>query len=247
MAKKVAKFCERLKAFFKKYLFNPTWRCASCGREIFEDEYFCKDCYKALPFNSGAICDHCGRQTIASENYCSTCKNVLVSLDKCRSVFNYEGKIAFLIKQAKYENKKYLLDYFASELTVLYKNQSFTTDIVTCVPMTKKALKKRGYNQSKILAQTFAKNCNLPFIDCLVKEKETSRQATLSRQERRKNLQGVFRVAKRKEIKDKSVLLIDDVTTTGSTAEIIAKRLKGAGAKAVYLLTIASVPPIDKY
>lgn len=243
----MAKICERIKAFFKKYLFNPTWRCLSCGKEIFEDEYFCKDCYNALPFNSGAICDHCGRQTVASENYCSTCKNVLVSLDKCRSVFNYEGKIAFLIKQAKYENKKYLLDYFANELTALYKNCPFTADIVVCVPMTEKSLKKRGYNQSKILAQTFAKNCNLPFIDCLVKEKETSRQATLSREERRKNLQGVFRVAKRKEVKDKCVLLIDDVTTTGSTAEIIAKRLKGAGAKAVYLLTIASVPPIDKY
>ena len=83
--------------------------------------------------------------------------------------------------------------------------------------------------------------------DGIIKVKETKRQATLSRDDRLKNLKGAFRVKNKKEIKDKTVLIVDDVTTTGATGEAVAEKLKKAGAKAVYLLTVASLPPKDKY
>ena len=95
------------------YFFNPNWRCLNCGKEVFEEQEFCDECLQILPYNDGAICDHCGRKLNVFSNYCSTCKGKLVDLDKCRSAFNYLPPISKLIKQAKYDNAKYLLDYFS--------------------------------------------------------------------------------------------------------------------------------------
>ena len=171
----------------------------------------------------------------------------MLSLDKCRSVFVYDKPINALIKGAKYDNKIYLLEVFAKYLSNLYFKSYFNADYICFVPMTEKALKRRGYNQSEILARLVSEKVNVELIDCLEKSKETTRQAKLTRRERLKNLESVFRVTKRKEIKEKTLLLIDDVTTTGATAENIAKKLKNAGAKRVYLLSVASVPPREGY
>ncbi len=241
------KIKELINKFFKKHFFNSSWRCLVCGKEIFENEHFCSDCKSSLPYNDGAICEHCGRAVISFEPYCSTCKNVLVDLDKCRSPFIYAPPISTLIKKAKYDRGIYLIDYFAEQLSLTYLQNYFNADYLTFIPMTNKAMKKRGYNQSKILAEKLSTLINVPMIDCIVKTKETERQATLGRKERLKNLDGAFRITDKKSVKNKSILIIDDVSTTGSTAEVIAKRLKDSGAKIVNLLTVASTPPIDKY
>lgn len=241
----------KIKEFFgkllKKYFYNPNWRCLSCGKEIFENEKFCSACKSTLPYNDGAICEHCGRPVIAFETYCSTCKNVLVDLDKCRSPFVYAPPISALIKKAKYDRGIYIIDYFAEQLSLSYLQNYFNADYLTFVPMTEKAQKKRGYNQSKLLAEKLSELINVPVLDCIKKVKETERQATLGRADRLKNLDGAFRVFDKKSINAKSILIIDDVSTTGATAEVIAKRLKDAGARIVNLLTVASTPPIDKY
>ncbi len=231
----------------KKYFYNPTWRCLSCGAEVFEKERFCPECKNSLPYNDKAICEHCGRAVIAFEQQCSTCKNILVDLDKCRSPFVYAPPISALIKKAKYERGIYLLDYFAEQLSLTYFQNYFNSDYLTYIPMTEKAIKRRGYNQSKILAEKLSLLINVPVLDCIKKVKETERQATLGRAERLKNLDDAFRVFDKKSVKDKSILIIDDVSTTGATAQAIAKRLKNAGAKIVNLLTVASTPPLEKY
>ncbi len=241
------KIKEWLSNFFKKYFYNPNWRCLSCGKEIFENEHFCSACKSTLPYNDGPICEHCGRAVVAFEAYCSTCKNVLVDLDKCRSPFVYAPPISMLIKKAKYDRGIYIIDYFAEQLSLSYFQNYFNADYLTFVPMSEKAEKKRGYNQSKILAEKLSAIINVPVLDCLKKIKETERQATLGRAERLKNLDDAFRVFDKKSVKGKSVLIVDDVSTTGATAEIIAKRLKNAGAKIVNLLTVASTPPLEKY
>ena len=237
--------------FFKKvlnkYFYNPHWRCLVCGREVFEGQSFCDDCKTRLPYNDGPICEHCGRKIVAFENYCSTCKNVLVDLDMCRSAFSYDYPISKLIKDAKYNNSIYLIDYFAKELSFVYFQNYFNADCLVFIPMTEDAQKKRGYNQSKILAQKLSEKIDVPVLECLKKVKKTERQATLGRAERLKNLSDAFRVVDKKAVKDKSILLVDDVTTTGATAQAVASRLKKAGAKIVNLITVASTPPIDKY
>ena len=235
------------KKFFNKHVFNHKWQCLNCGREVFDKSNFCQDCYQILPFNDGYICGHCGRKVIAPENYCTTCKGKLVYLDKCRSCFSYEKPINNLIYKLKFGNGRYLVDYFADRMFLTYSQNYFNADVITFVPMTDKSLKKRGYNQSELLAKALSDKTLVPIIECVKKVKETKRQTKLSRAERIKNLTDAFRVSDKKLVKEKTVLIVDDVTTTGSTAEVIAERLKKAGAKQVYLITVASTPPIDKY
>ncbi len=237
----------KLKAFFKKYLLSSRWRCLSCGKEIFNDARFCDECYKELPFNNNAICDHCGREVLAFTNYCSTCKERLLSIDKGRSVFTYKKPISDLIKKLKYGNQRYISEYFIEVLTFTYLKNCFNADFITYVPMTEKAKRKRGYNQSEILAKGVSEKTNVKLFEGVLKIKETKRQATLNRKERLKNLEGAYKIIDKKLLKEKTVVIIDDVTTTGATAEVFANSLKKAGAKTVYLVTVASLPSKDKY
>lgn len=237
----------RIHAFFKNYLYNPKWKCNWCGKEIFNEAYFCEDCKNKLPYNDTAICDHCGRKLTVGADYCTTCKGRLTSLDKCRSAFYYAKPISTLIKNAKYDNKRYILEYFAEYMSLIYFKNYFNADVMVYVPMTEKAELKRGYNQSRILAEKLSELINVPIVEAISKKNDTKRQAKLNRLERMKNLEDAFKVTNKKEIRGKKVLIVDDVTTTGATAENISIKLKKAGADAVYLLTIASVSPKEKY
>jgi ComF family protein len=233
--------------FFTNNLYNPAWKCEICGREKFDEDLLCEDCKKKLPYNNKYICFHCGRQTIAATEFCSTCGERLTALDRCRSVFVYKGIVTKLITRLKYNNKQYLVDFFVDKLAFLYWQNYFNADYITYVPMSEKAFLRRGYNQSKLLAEKVSKKTGVPLSDCVIKVKETKRQAKLNRKDRLKNLEGAFRVVNKANVKDKTFVIIDDVTTTGATAQAVAERLKKAGAIKVYLISVASTPPYDKY
>ena len=234
------------RAFIRKYFFNPHWRCAACGREIFGDEYFCADCEKALPVADGNICAHCGRKTDVPEDYCRSCKNRLTAIDKGRSAFFYDKPVSDLILKSKYGGGRYLLDMFAEYLAAVYFKNYFSADIICYVPMTEKAERKRGYNHSKLIALKFSELTGVKVGHCISKIKDTERQAKLTGRERAVNLAGSFRVTDKAAVRGKAVLLVDDVTTTGATAQEIGSVLKTAGAKTVYLITVASVPEVHK-
>lgn len=231
---------EKFKEFLRKTLFNETWTCNLCDREIFEG-YFCQDCIEKLPFNNKDICFHCGRKVSVPTNNCVTCKNKLVSIDKGRSVFEYKDEIAMLIQKFKFENKRYLAKAFAFYLEKEYLKGYFNADFITYIPMSDKRLKERGYNQTELLAKELSIRVGVPVKQVLQKEKETPHQVGLTREERFKNLSGSFKVINKKELTDKTVLIVDDVTTTGATGEVVAELLKRKGAEKVYLLTVASV------
>lgn len=243
--------CMKVKNLFIKLLtfgfYRAGWRCNACGKEIFDGKFFCEDCENKLPYNINALCNHCGRALKVPSDYCLTCKGVLTSIDKARAVFKYEKPISGLIKRAKYDNHKYILDYFAEKLSFLYFANFSSAEVVCFVPMSEKRLKKRKYNQSEILALKVSEKIGVPFTDCIVKIKETERQAKLNRSERLKNLTDSFKVADKKAVRGKNVLLVDDVSTTGATAEAVASKLKKAGALRVYLITVANVPTKDGY
>ncbi len=226
--------------FVDKALRNIKWTCNYCGREVFNDSYFCPDCLNALPFNDGNTCSHCGRSVIKKEDYCLSCKNFLVSVDRARSVFRYEGSIKRLIPRFKYHDEKHLGEVFAHYLANCYFENYFNSDLTLFVPMDKETLKERGYNQTEVLANNLSEIINVPVkADVLIKKKPTN-HAGLSRKDRLKSMDA-YKVVKRKEVKDKSILLIDDVMTTGATVEAIAKLLKKAGAREVNVLTVASI------
>lgn len=234
-----------LKKFLRLHVYNPEWQCSVCGEENFDGGFVCKECEKQLSYNDGYICNHCGRKTTVDEEYCITCKDSLIAIDKARSVFNYEQPVSRLITSFKYSNHRYLAEYFGDKMALLYLKNYFNADFFVYVPMTEKAERKRGYNQSRLLAERISYKTEVPVLDCVAKVKDTKRQAKLGRKDRLKNLEGAFRVTDRKAVKDKTIVIIDDVTTTGATAETIANRLRKAGAKYVYLLTVASTPSYD--
>jgi ComF family protein len=111
--------------------------------------------------------------------------------------------------------------------------------IISFVPLHFRRKAMRGYNQSEILARLIGQKTGLKVLDLLKKAKSTTRQAELSGTKRRKNLENAFRVKKGIDIKNKKIIIVDDVMTTGSTLEECARVLKTAGAKEVWGLVIA--------
>lgn len=221
--------------------FPINYTCNACGKEIFDGEYFCCDCNKNLPYIKENRCNHCGRLTTYAVTYCDSCAEHNISFDVARSVFDYVKPISALIKGFKYEGKRYLAQVFASQIKNLYYSEFIEADVIVYVPMSNERLKERGYNHAKLLAKELSAVLDVPVSDtAIIKTVETPRQANLSRQERRKNLQKSFKVVS-EEIKDKNVLLVDDVLTTGTTADTISEQLKNKGTKKVSVLTIASV------
>jgi ComF family protein len=107
--------------------------------------------------------------------------------------------------------------------------------------MTEKARRKRGYNQAELMAREISRLTGIEVEELLVKRVETVRQARLNRKERLSNLKGAIKAGNRQLIVNKVIVVVDDVITTGATAEAVAAALKRAGAAKVYVLTATSV------
>lgn len=220
------------------FLFPEKLTCNICGREIFDGGYLCKECAKTLILNDKATCPVCGRRTDYPA-LCLECKDKAPPFKRAVSATVYEGGAARLIIAFK-SGSPYLKRYFAQLLEPKCRELK-DADAICYVPMTAKAKRKRGYNQSEILAKELAKRLNLTVLKgAVIKKRETKSQKTLSFKERAKNLNGSFTAYKDK-VAGKSIILVDDVLTTGATAETITRELLKKGAKCVYLATVASV------
>lgn len=227
----------------KEILFPRALTCSLCRREVFHDEPFCKECISSLPYNDGPICDHCGRKTSSAAAYCDSCREKNIQFDKARSPFCYEKPISYALQRLKYENAKFLAEDLAPYLVRTYLTEFWTVDCIVFAPMTEKRKKARGYNQAELLVNAFSGKTNIPVLpDVLYKRRETESQVNMTQKERLMNLSGSFGVRNAGSVKGKSVLFIDDVLTTGATADCCAFALKRAGAASVYVLTAASVP-----
>ena len=233
-------FFKNLKNGVIEALFPSKITCELCGRDVFSGETLCKDCALTVEEIGDDICERCGRENVEKPYGCKSCEKSKY-IDLARSVFLYDGGAERLVKKFKYDDCRYLSDYFAEKLKSVYIKNFFSPDIITFVPMTVSAEYDRGYNQSELLAQALSEKVGVSCLDLLRKTKKTSHQAGLDYEERQKNLNNAFVITDRKAIRNKKILLVDDVLTTGATADEIAKALKGGGAESVYLITIASV------
>ncbi len=230
-----------LRKFFreklKKHDDSVNFTCDICGREVFEGERICRICDAALPHNNQNICPACGRKVV-EPGYCLECKAQPLKVDMARSAFVHEGEAARLVVRFK-RGEKYLYRTLAEPLVPL--EEGFHADSVVYIPMTKEREKKRGYNQSELLAARLAELCNLELLPVLEKAHETDAQKFLGRRDREKNLEGSFRLTSRKAVKGRRIIIVDDTLTTGATVSEIAGMLKRAGAEAVFGLTVTSV------
>lgn len=228
----------------KETLFPSSFTCDACGIEIF-DGNLCPECLKRTVFNNKFTCPICGRKVIRAE-ICIECKAKPPLFEQAVSAFVYEGTAVNLIYKFKH-GAAYLKDYFA-DLIVPKLADLPKFDYITFVPMTKKAKRKRGYNQAQLLAQSLSERIKVPVADAVEKVKSTSEQKSLTGKDRAKNLKGSFKAKSKNALLDKTVLLVDDILTTGATAEAICMQLFEAGAMKVFLATVASVEykPLNK-
>ena len=227
--------------FFKiirDIFFPPDFTCDLCGREIFGGGRLCEECRAKVVFNDAETCPVCGRQT-QSDELCLECKTLAPLYDKAVSALVYVDGGRDLILKFK-GGSAYLYEYFTD--LVLPKCRQFSdADGVCFVPMTSAAEAKRGYNQSKLLAKRIAKELKLPLLARAIdKVKKTKPQKSLTRVERENNLKGCFK-AYREDVDGKNLIVVDDVLTTGATADAVSAELKKRGAKKVYFVTVASV------
>lgn len=157
-------------------------------------------------------------------------------------LFKYEGIIRNLLIKYKFNEKAYLYNSFCEFIKKyqkeLLKNEIY--DIIIAVPISKKKYKIRGYNQSTLLASKIAKNMNIKFEkNIIVKTKNNTSQSTLTKEKRKQNVKGVYKILNKKSILNKRILLIDDIYTTGATVNECSKLLKENGAKLIDVFTIA--------
>lgn len=227
------------------------YTCDGCENEIFvyPDERLCQECDKKIIKNDKITCVKCGRAA-KTTGVCLDCKSRLPKFTVGLSAFVYEGYVCSLLNRLK-NGDRYLSFYFGERLAKYYlqkfPNLQQENLLVVCVPLTNQKHAQRGYNQSQEIAKAFvaylAKHeLTVPFDkDVLQKRRDAPPQKTLSKAERFQNVQGLFHVHKRKACRDKTVILIDDILTTGATGSECANLLLSAGAKQVHFLACASL------
>lgn len=221
----------------KDVLLPP--RCICCG-EYIERVGVCDNCWSEVKWISEPKCKICG-QPLEYETckYCITEENFF---DKAVSVMTYEGLAKHLILKFKDGEATLYAPIFAQWLNRIIQSFSDEVDFLVPVPISLKQRFKRKYNQTELLCLELQKLSGLNYEPrILIKSKETVSQKSLNREKRLKNLRKSFSVNKKISVKNKVVLLIDDVITTGATANACAEMLKKSGASKVYVATLARV------
>ena len=250
-------------------IFVDRYTCIFCGREMPDPDRLgtCETCKKTLPKIGEAVCLKCGKPILAEEGvvewdkelfaegeglfatsseeveygtYCYGCRKTPRYFDQVRSAFCYNGAVQKVVHQSKFGYARYKLRYMAGYLADAYLEAGWPVDGVTCVPVTAKVRRQRGYNHAEELAKDFCMRLGLPYMEGLTKVKDTAQQAQSDYKSRRENLKGAFH-ADKEVFKGKRVLVVDDVLTTGSTMDEVARTLRKAGAVKVYGVTFANV------
>ncbi|MBQ7770840.1 MAG: ComF family protein [Clostridia bacterium] len=242
-----AKIAEKIRAATEDHGYV----CDHCGEEIFTYPVhrLCKNCEDKMPRIGEKFCEKCGRERI-SDGICLDCKARVPNFNQGIMPFVYRGEAAAMVNRMKIGQPTLAL-YFGEEMArtfaARYDGEKDEPLLIVPVPMTAAAKRQRGYNQAERLAKAVCKELTrLGFTaevdtEILEKRRETAQQKHMSFLERMDNVVGAYHVHKRKACKDRRIILVDDIMTTGSTASECARRLTGAGASAVYFLAATAL------
>ena len=222
------------------YVLSMVWpaRCPGCGKITQSRTRLCKKC--AEDNNEiEAACPGCGLP-----NGQCTCLKEALDLNLA-AVYLYQGQIRQAIHAMKFQDRTDLFDFFSIKMADRFRAvfPEAAVDFVTAVPMTRRSIRQRGYNQSAELAGRVARQLGVKYEKkALEKTKETATQHTLSEKQRKKNMKGAFCVNPKTDLRGRTVLLCDDVKTTGATLNECRNALLKGGAKEAYCVTIAVTP-----
>jgi ComF family protein len=204
---------------------------------------FCVNCRRGFEPVESPLCRVCGRILFTgtgNDSLCGGCLRRPPAYTVARSMVRYKSSVRSLVHQLKYGKDLTVLRGI-SEIVRCFDMQIFSrADLVMPVPLHPVRLRKRGWNQSVILAELFfPENKNRLRVDWLVKLENTEEQTGLSGKRRRLNLKSVFALGKKAQPRGSVICLVDDVFTTGTTVHECSKVLRRAGAKEILVLTLA--------
>ncbi len=237
-------------SLFLDFFFPP--RCAACDMalEAAEGRIFCKNCFASLERVREPWCERCGipiSGTVTSPTVCGRCRVSPAHFEKARALFRYSASsdgdsspLSVVLRRHKYGLDQALVRALRQCLEGPLPLGQEGYDLVLPVPLHSKRLRWRGFNQAALIAREVARKLGLPLdVASLVRAKPTLPQTAQSRDERLQNVRGVFKVTRPWRIRGRRILLVDDVMTTGATADECARALLESGAAFVHVLTLA--------
>ena len=227
-------------SLFLDVLFPP--RCPVCETILLPDEKLvCRRCAAKLPFVKEPYCMYCGKPLMRREKeLCADCERHTHPFDEGRAVFLYEKGIRLSVNRLKFMNRREYIPFYGECLFArfLEMQPSWRAQVLVPVPMHPKKRSVRGFDQASLLARSLGGLCQLPVREDLLERTHLTKSSKkLGRTDRRKNLRGVFRVRPGAGIPE-SVILIDDIYTTGATMDEAAFSLRRAGVKRIFFLAL---------
>ena len=223
----------------------PT-RCPVCEKPVLpKGTLIHSPCQNRLPYLSEPLCKRCGKPLASEEEeYCPVCMVKDRVWDGGRSVYRYRGTAGSMIRKVKRDGTETTLVFLAKEIK--HRCNPFLSmtgaECIVPVPLHRKKQRKRGFNQAELLATALGKELGLPVKCLLEKTKQTKDQKYMSLEQRGRNVADVYRMRKDETaaVMPRTVLLVDDIVTTGSTLTACACVLKEAGVKEVYFITVCA-------
>lgn len=217
--------------------------CGYAGEEV--SGYLCPDCKPKFKRVGLQRCSVCGKSIDFSGRKLSRCKDCIKTYKHFASgiaPFIYEGAVKTIIADFKYNDKTHLKKLLGHYMVDEVVNSGYDNiDLIVPVPLHTKKENMRGYNQAELLADYISDKLSIQLVTESLKRTEyTAVQKSLKKLQRSRNLEGAFSVENKRLISGKTILLVDDVYTTGNTLNICSKVLKESGSKEVYVVTSAT-------
>ncbi|MBI5946182.1 MAG: ComF family protein [Chloroflexi bacterium] len=217
-------------------LYPPV--CGGCGKN---GSRWCVECQGRVKILNGILCEVCGLP-LERAGVCNTCQADQPHFRALRAWAVFDNPVRNALHQLKYRKDMSLGDSLAAQMASFVRELRWPIDMIIPIPLGKQRLKERGYNQVAMIAQPLALALDLKYASAgLVRRKETRSQVGLTKSERRENVHSAFQAGV--DVTDKIILVMDDVSTTGSTLSSSAEALYSSGAKDVYALTVARALP----
>lgn len=232
---------------FLDLLFPP--QCIICGKLLDKhtDNFLCGKCDTNYKFKI-ICCSKCsGVMTESARPVCYTCKAAKRYFDGAVAASRYTEALRKAIHRFKFRHEQYMANTLSGFIEYAFtksgaKPDSF--DMIVCAPPDKVRYYKRGFDHVELLGKFVSEKLGIPVLSkAVIKIKNNRPQHTLNARQRAENVRGVYKVALSDDVKGKNILLVDDVFTTGATANEISRMLKRAGAKYVLVATCAKAVP----
>ena len=219
-------------------------RCPVCGRILAKEEVLvCRRCRMELPWVAEPVCIRCGKPIASPEKaLCADCARTDHAFTEGRAALLYEKGIRLSVNRMKFYNHREYLPFYAACMYAAHRGhlQKWNADCIIPVPMHPKKRTERGFDQAVLLARALSELCRIPVLeDVLVRTRYTKASRKLGREHRLANLRGAFTVRQRESL-PQSVLLVDDIYTTGMTMDHAAAALRKAGVTQIYFLTLCT-------